>query len=205
MPDRLQLSGHPSVKGAGLGAGRDGGGGGAGGDGLGLGELERDGSLEVTVGDALVDPPPAEAGGLDVLLVDVFADGALLPELRRPGPWRALLARLDAAGLLVANLSGGEDRHQAAAFEALQAARQERGWGLWVKELGRVRDCVSANRLAVAAADEPSWERWRADLSAAGFDAPGRALTAAVKAGAAVPESEGGGTSSACTCERASE
>ena len=41
---------------------------------MGLGELERDGSLEVTVGDALVDPPPAEAGGLDVLLVDVFAD-----------------------------------------------------------------------------------------------------------------------------------
>ena len=48
---------------------------------MGLGELERDGSLEVTVGDALVDPPPAEAGGLDVLLVDVFADGALLPRI----------------------------------------------------------------------------------------------------------------------------
>ena len=74
---------------------------------FGLAELEREHAarLRVRVGDALdAEAPPGGFGGA---LVDLFANGSVLPELQQVGTWRRLRGMVAPDGRMMVNCGGG--------------------------------------------------------------------------------------------------
>jgi hypothetical protein len=68
---------------------------------MGLAPLLDSGALAVRVEDALADPPQEEVGACSGVVVDLFARGRLLPELKQPETWRRIVGRrllLDSSG-----------------------------------------------------------------------------------------------------------
>lgn len=63
------------------------------------------GKLVVHIADAF-DAKSAEPEGFSCLIVDLFADGKVLPQLTSPDVWAAFRERLAPAGRVVANLGG---------------------------------------------------------------------------------------------------
>lgn len=76
---------------------------------LGLAELESPtgdgGVLRVHVGDALADTASVD-GGFAGIIVDLFAEGEVLPQLRDPETWLALKSRLRPGGRIMVNCGG---------------------------------------------------------------------------------------------------
>eukprot|EP00897_Mesotaenium_endlicherianum_P010020 jgi/Mesen1/9046/ME000057S08468 len=76
---------------------------------LGLADLEQvtpeGGRLEVHVGDALEDSATVP-GGFAGLVVDLFSEGKVLPQLQQADTWRALKSRLRAGGRIMLNCGG---------------------------------------------------------------------------------------------------
>ena len=141
---------------------------------MGLGELA---GLTIKTGDALAEPSGDEVAALDVVLVDLFAENALLEALTKPDAWGAMMRRLNTEGVLLANLSDDRDRYHEGAMRALRAAMPQTHRA-WAADMNLVEGCVSANvMVCVAPADHaPDFEVW-ANYLPNSVDAPGRALS----------------------------
>lgn len=76
---------------------------------LALDELEEvtteGGTLTVCIGDALV-PGASVVGGFAGLIVDLFSNGQVLPELQQAGTWESLRMRLANGGRIMVNCGG---------------------------------------------------------------------------------------------------
>lgn len=91
---------------------------------LGLAELELERKLEVRVGDAL-GADVGQAGPFSGIVVDLFAEGKLLPQLKEVATWQQLRQWLVAGGRVIANIGavGQEfDGSGEAAIAAMAAA-----------------------------------------------------------------------------------
>ncbi|BBM97878.1 hypothetical protein MPTK1_1g09100 [Marchantia polymorpha subsp. ruderalis] len=64
-----------------------------------------DGRLRVVIGDAL-SADAAVHGGFAGLIVDLFAEGAVVPALQEPGVWRAMKEKLRPGGRIMINCGG---------------------------------------------------------------------------------------------------
>ncbi|XP_022147906.1 uncharacterized protein LOC111016725 isoform X2 [Momordica charantia] len=78
---------------------------------LGLSDLEKHshdgGILNIHIGDAL-DPSVRISGGYAGIVVDLFSDGKILPQLQEAGMWLDLKDRLMVGGRLMINCGGNE-------------------------------------------------------------------------------------------------
>jgi len=62
--------------------------------GMGLADVEKSANLTVTVGDPLAEGVAAPEGGFAGIMVDMFIDGKLLPQLMNPDAWRVVRSKL---------------------------------------------------------------------------------------------------------------
>ncbi|KAL0448260.1 UNVERIFIED_CONTAM: hypothetical protein Slati_1382400 [Sesamum latifolium] len=80
---------------------------------LGLSDLEKhtadSGVLNIHIGDAL-SPDAAISGGYAGIIVDLFAEGKVLPQLEQAATWLELNDKLMPNGRLMVNCAAGEDR-----------------------------------------------------------------------------------------------
>ena len=65
----------------------------------------RSGRLTVHVGDALAEEVRVE-GGFSAILVDLFADGVVVPQLQEAATWQALKEQIRPGGRLMVNCGG---------------------------------------------------------------------------------------------------
>ncbi|CAM6126494.1 unnamed protein product [Calypogeia fissa] len=70
------------------------------------GNRHNNGLLRVHIGDALDDQNVAIEGGFSGLIVDLFAEGAVIPELQQIDIWRKLRAKLRPNGRIIVNCGG---------------------------------------------------------------------------------------------------
>ena len=65
----------------------------------------RNGRLTVHIGDALSEEVRVE-GGFSAILVDLFADGVVVPQLQEAATWQALKERIRPGGRMMVNCGG---------------------------------------------------------------------------------------------------
>lgn len=69
-------------------------------------EGHSNGRLRVHIADALKDPNVRVEGGFAGLIVDLFAEGAVIPELQEVDTWQRLRAKLRPGGRIMVNCGG---------------------------------------------------------------------------------------------------
>mmetsp|Transcript_24167 Transcript_24167/g.82478 ORF Transcript_24167/g.82478 Transcript_24167/m.82478 type:complete len:321 (-) Transcript_24167:961-1923(-) len=135
---------------------------------MGLAELEESG-LEVRVGDALGEGVTSGGATYAALVVDLFANGSLLPQLQDPEVWVRWANALAPGGRVMANLGGGSGGVDDAEMQgALDAMAEAFGGEIFSVQLstglpgGEYSMC--ANTLAISGPMPEDASEWAAGL-----------------------------------------
>mmetsp|Transcript_34936 Transcript_34936/g.48449 ORF Transcript_34936/g.48449 Transcript_34936/m.48449 type:complete len:350 (-) Transcript_34936:245-1294(-) len=108
----------------------------------------------------IFDADAVVEGGFAGLVVDLFAFGKLLPELKEATTWRGFQSRLATGGRIMINLGGGEDPSlEAEALETLKAIRE-----VFQPVYLKTMEGMSANQIAIAGGEPIDFASWKANL-----------------------------------------
>eukprot|EP00878_Enallax_costatus_P026723 GHUV01028708.1.p1 GENE.GHUV01028708.1~~GHUV01028708.1.p1 ORF type:complete len:171 (+),score=48.88 GHUV01028708.1:356-868(+) len=89
---------------------------------MGMQRLTDKGCLVVHVGDALDDNATVDAPGAAGIIVDLFAEGQLIPQLTQVDSWKSICQRLAPGGRVMTNLGAAPVPGQHVAVETTKAA-----------------------------------------------------------------------------------
>ncbi|KAL3677346.1 hypothetical protein R1sor_027294 [Riccia sorocarpa] len=121
---------------------------------LGLSALEvpraEGGVVSVVVDDAFADSATVE-GGFAGIIVDLFAGGEVLPQLRQPETWFSLKRRLMPGGRIMVNCGG--------ACVEKSDSKADVDNGTWTWEDGAARKEATLSAMAVAFPNQLNWRK----------------------------------------------
>jgi spermidine synthase len=90
---------------------------------MGMAELEDSGALQVVIGDALVPPGERDLRTAAGVIVDLFSNGQLLPQLEQPDSWSVIRHHLAPGGRVMANLGAAPMQGVTGASHDAQSSR----------------------------------------------------------------------------------